>query len=55
MSISERLIRVIVWQLPRRVVYWAAIRALAHATTGKYGTQIVPELMAMDVLKRWDR
>ncbi len=40
--------------LPRKIVYWCAIRLIAKATTGKHSTQIVPELTAMDALKRWD-
>lgn len=43
-----------VWALPRWLVYWCAIRVIAHATQGKYGNTIVPELTAMDALKRWD-
>jgi hypothetical protein len=44
----------IVWRLPRWMVYWSTIRLLAHATQGKYGNQIVPDLLAMDALKRWE-
>jgi hypothetical protein len=51
---QERLIRKIVWWLPRRIAYWAAIRVMAAATTGEYSNQVVPELTAMDALKRWD-
>ena len=52
--VHERLLRKIVWMLPHRVVMWAFIRVVAHATTGKWGDQIVPELTAMNALKRWD-
>ena len=45
----------IAWRLPRKLVYWAAIRLLSHATVGKYGDQIVPELLAMDALGRWEK
>lgn len=41
------------WQLPRPLVYWAAVRLGSHATQGKYSTQIVPELSMMDALARW--
>jgi hypothetical protein len=44
----------IAYRLPRWLVYLAAVRLIAHATTGKYGTQIVPDLLAMEALKRWD-
>lgn len=45
----------IVHALPKTLVYWAAIRLIVHATTGKYSSQIVPDLTAMDALKRWEQ
>ena len=39
---------------PRRIVSWCAIRVAANATTGKYSGQVVPDLTAMDAVKRWD-
>ena len=50
----DRLLRDIAWMLPRRLVYWCAIRLMAAATAGRYSDQIVPELYAMDALQRWD-
>lgn len=50
----ERMLIWLVWKLPRPVAYWAAIRVGVYATTGKYGDQIVPELLFTDALKRWD-
>jgi len=44
-----------VWRIPRSVAYWCAIRLGAHATQGVYSQQIVPDLMFMDVLERWDK
>ena len=41
--------------LPRRVVYYAAIRLGVEATTGRYGSTVVPELGLMDAIKRWER
>ncbi len=46
--------RAVVWRLPERLVYWSAIRVMAHATTGKWSSQVVPELGAMEALRRWD-
>lgn len=43
----------IAWNLPKRLIYWCAIRLMANATQGKYSNQIVPDLTAMDALKRW--
>ena len=44
----------IAWRLPHQLVKWTAIRLIAYATQGKYGSQNVPELSAMDALKRWE-
>lgn len=52
--LSEKIIMWIAFHLPKTLVYWCAIRLMAHATTGQYGNQIVPELTAMDALKRWE-
>lgn len=48
--------RFLVWFagiLPRGVVYWCAIRLIAYATVGRYSDQVVPELTALEALKRW--
>lgn len=50
----EKLNVGVAWLLPKEVVKWAAVRLMAHATQGEYSTQIVPELTAMDALKRWE-
>lgn len=52
-KIYERFWLWLAWKLPRTLVMWASIRLIAHATTGEYGSTIVPELSAMDALKRW--
>jgi hypothetical protein len=51
---AEKALMALVWRLPRRLVYWCAIRVVAHATQGPYSAQIVPDLSAMDALKRWE-
>jgi hypothetical protein len=53
--VKERAVMAVAWKLPRQLAYWAAIRVLAHATTGRYSDQIVPELRALDALERWKR
>jgi hypothetical protein len=53
-KLPEKITVAVAWKLPRPLAYWAAIRVMSHATVGKYGDQIVPELLAMDALKRWD-
>lgn len=50
---SEKIWVAIAWALPRKLVYWASIRLMSAATVGKYSSQVVPELSAMDALKRW--
>ena len=42
------------WKLPKSLVYWAAIRLMSNATTGRYSNQVVPDLGAVDALKRWE-
>ncbi len=39
--------------MPRWLVYHCTIRLISHATTGKYGSTVVPELGAMEALDRW--
>jgi len=51
---TEKTVIWIAWHLPRSLVYWCAIRFGVHATTGKYGSQIVPELYFTDAMKRWE-
>ena len=50
---KEKLLFKIAWLLPKSLVYFATIRLLANATTGKHGNTIVPDLSAMDALKHW--
>jgi hypothetical protein len=43
------------WLVPRGLVYWCGMRVIAEATTGPfYSHTIVPELTAMDAIKRFD-
>lgn len=50
----ERIPDAIARRLPRRVVYYAAIRLWAHGTTGRYGRTIAPELTVADAIERWE-
>jgi hypothetical protein len=45
----------LVWKLPRRLIMWAAVRVISHATTNQWSNQVVPSLKAMDALERWDK
>ncbi len=53
-NLWEKLLMAIAWSMPKKLVYWCSIRLMAHATVGQYSNQIVPELTAIDALKRWD-
>lgn len=50
---GERLPMRAAWLLPRRIVYFAAIRLIAHATTGAYGATNPGELTVINALARW--
>ncbi len=49
----ENAIRAITWRLPHWLIYHAAIRAWANATTGPYGREIATDVKADKVVKRW--
>lgn len=51
---KEKLLRWLVWKLPKTLVFQCAIRVIANATTGEYRNQEVPALTAMQALERWD-
>lgn len=51
---TERAVFWLVWKLPDKICYFAFIRVVAFATTGKYGSTEVPKITAMDALKRWE-
>ena len=52
---KEKIWVAIAWRLPRALVYWCAIRLIAHATQGFYASTNATELTAMDALKRWEK
>lgn len=39
-------------RLPRPLAYWCCIDCLARATSGPYAATIVPELTAIELLRR---
>jgi hypothetical protein len=49
----ERIIQWIAWHLPKKLVYWCAIRLMSYATFGKYENTEVPVLTAVEALNRW--
>lgn len=52
-KMKDKIQMAIAWKLPKWLVKWAAVRLIAHATTGKYGSTVVPDLSAMEALNRW--
>lgn len=50
---KDKLMMAIAWAMPRWLVYWCAIRLMAHATTGKYGHEFTDRVTILDALKRW--
>lgn len=51
--LRELALRELVWALPRDVIYWAVIRAGAHATTGRWGHVESPAVTITEILERW--
>lgn len=51
----DKFWRAIAWKLPRRLVYWAAIRVMSEASTGKYSATLVGDLPAMDAIRAWEQ
>jgi len=51
---SDRLCRWLAWHLPDCIVVWCAIRVLSFATSGSYSTTVVPELTAMEAIRRFE-
>lgn len=49
----EKLQMWIAWHCPSWLVKWCAVRMFAHATTGEYSNQVVPDLTATEALQRW--
>jgi hypothetical protein len=52
-KLSDKFWLWLVWKLPKPLVMWSTVRVVAHATSGEYGDTSVPDITAMDALKRW--
>lgn len=50
---GDRAVRALAWRLPNRLVMWAGFRIISNATTGRWSNQVVPDLGAMEAMKRW--
>lgn len=54
MKFREALIMQFVWAMPRVFIRWAVVRAVAHASTGKWGMEHPGRLKAFEVMDRWE-
>jgi len=43
------------WRLPRKLVYYCAVRLMAYATTGRWGHEFPDQVRMMKALERWDQ
>ena len=50
---KDKLYRWLAWKMPKRLVYWCAVRVGAAATTGQWSSQVVPELTLIEALERY--
>ena len=51
--LREKFVRWVAWRLPRDLVTQCYVRVGAHAVSGEYSGEIVPEVRMMDALQRW--
>lgn len=51
---KDKIYHWIAHKLPHRLKKWCAVEVIVHATSGKYSSQVITELTAMDALKRWE-
>ena len=49
----ENMTMWVAWHLPKKLVYWCAMRVFSYATCGQYGHESPTDLLAMDAVKRW--
>ena len=52
---KEKAMMKIAFIMPKWLVYFCSIRLVAYGTQGKYSNTIVPDLTAMDAIKRWEK
>lgn len=49
---TEKVYQKIAYHCPKKLRYFITIDAIAKATTGEYSDTVVPDLTAMEVVKR---
>lgn len=50
----DKILVWLAWRLPRKIVYFAAIRLMSSATVGKYADSALSKLLAEDALRQWN-
>jgi hypothetical protein len=53
-AIPDKVAKIVAWKLPRRVVSWAYIRVMAHASSGPYGNECVDDINYKNAYERWN-
>lgn len=51
----ERLTIWLAWHLPRRLLYWAYIRAIAQVTTGPYRDRTPDDVTLLEALRALEK
>lgn len=52
---KDRLARWIASILPRKIIYYATMRAILHATSGVYSDEVVDSVAGTEILRRWEK
>lgn len=50
----EKFWQWLAWKLPRRLAYWACVRVMIFASSGKYGNQNPMTVSVSDIMSRWE-
>ena len=53
-SLKDVIAMFVARHLPKRIIYWAAFRMIANATTGQHSKQEVPKLTCVEAMARWE-
>ena len=53
-SLKDVIAMSVARHLPKRIIYWAALRVIANATTGKWSKQEAPSLTCVEAMARWE-
>lgn len=53
LSMKDRMLCDLAWWLPARLVYWCAMRLIAHASTGRYSATEMTSLTCVEAVNRF--